>query len=188
MKRGYWIAFAVSLAMLASGFSSRLRAQDLFEAGAQIAVHSLPELGETPFGYGFRFTDNAYPPFLALDSELNFFPTNSTGNLGETQGFFGLKAGVKVGRWGVFAKLRPGFASFGGGSFEERLTARTHFALDIGGVLEYYPAPHVALRLDLSDVMTDFGPATLLAGPGRTGVPLGSQHNFESTIGALLRF
>jgi hypothetical protein len=187
MNKVYRIALAVPLLLLGGGFGSQAKAQG-FEVGAQVAAHNVPELGETPFGYGFRFTDDAYPPFVSLDSEINFFPTSSTGNLGETQGFFGVKAGLKVGRWGVFAKLRPGFDSFGGGSFEQRLTSRTHFALDIGGVVEYYVLPRVALRLDLGDVMTDFGGATLVTGPGRAGVPLGSQHNFESTFGAMLRF
>ncbi len=186
MNKAFWIALAVPLLLLAGGFTSQVKAQGL-EVGAQVAAHSVPELGETRFGYGFRFTEGLYP-FVSLDSEINFFPTSSTGNLGETQGFFGLKAGLKVGRWGVFAKLRPGFDSFGGGSFEQRLTSRTHFALDIGGVVEYYVLPRVALRLDLSDVMTDFGGATLVTGPGRAGIPLGSQHNFESTFGAVLRF
>jgi hypothetical protein len=186
MNKAFWIALAVPLLLLAGGFTSQVKAQGL-EVGAQVAAHSVPELGETRFGYGFRFTEGLYP-FVSLDSEINFFPTSSNGNLGETQGFFGLKAGLKVGRWGAFAKLRPGFDSFGGGSFEQRLTSRTHFALDIGGVVEYYVLPRVALRLDLSDVMTDFGGATLVTGPGRAGIPLGSQHNFESTFGAMLRF
>lgn len=55
-------------------------------------------------------------------------------------------------------------------------------------MLEYYVLPRVALRLDAGDVMTAFGGATLLTGPGRVGISLGSQHNFESTLGAVLRF
>jgi hypothetical protein len=188
MKRGGRIVLVLLLVLFASGFASRLGAQDRLELGAQLAVHRLPELGETPVGYGFRLTYNAYLPLVAFDSEVNFFPTSSTGNLGETQGFFGLRAGVHVSRWGIYAKLRPGFASFGGGGFEQRLTARTHFALDVGGVLKYDVAPHVALRWDLSEVLTYFGNATLLAGPGPVGVPLGTRHNFETTIGAVLQF
>ncbi len=187
MKKQFRTVFFLALAFLACGLTSKLHAQN-FELGAQLAVHNLPELGETHAGYGFRFTYSGYPPFLALDSEINFFPTSSTGNLGETQVFVGLRAGVHVSRWGVYAKLRPGFADFGGGAFPQRLTSSTHFALDIGGVIEYDVVPHIALRLDLSDVLTDFGGASLLAGPGNVGAALRSQHNFETTIGAVLRF
>ena len=187
MKKQFRAVLFLAVAFLASGVTSKLHAQSL-ELGAQLAVHSLPELGETHPGYGFRFTYNGYPPFLALDSEINFFPTDSTGNLGETQLFIGLRAGVHVSRWGVYAKLRPGFASFGGGGFPQRLTSATHFALDIGGVIEYDVAPHVGLRWDLSDVLTDFGSATLLEGPGYAGAPLHTQHNFQTTIGAVVRF
>jgi hypothetical protein len=187
MKKQFQTVLYLALFFLASGAASKLHAQG-FEFGAQLAVHNLPELGETNAGYGFRFTYSGFPPFLALDTEINFFPTSSTGNLGETQVFVGLRAGARVHRWGVYAKLRPGFEDFGGGGFPQRLTSGTHFALDIGGVIEYDVVPRVALRWDLSDVLTDFGSATLLAGPGYVGAPLHSQHNFETTIGAVLRF
>jgi hypothetical protein len=188
MKKRLLVVAVLPFVFLISGFQSRLAAQDRFELGAQLAFHHLPELGETPIGGGFRFTYNGYPPFLAFDSEINFFPTSSTGNLGETQAFFGLRAGVHVSRWGVYAKLRPGFVQFGGGGFPQRLTGRTNFALDLGGVIEYDIVPHIGLRWDLSDVMTHFGNAGLLAGPGPVGVPLGTQNNFETTIGAVVRF
>jgi hypothetical protein len=187
MKKQFRTVLFVALLSLASGVVSNLHAQAV-ELGAQLAIHNLPELGETPAGYGFRFTYNGYAPFLALDSEINFFPTSSTGNLGETQVFVGLRAGVHISRWGVYAKARPGFATFGGGGFPQRLTSSTHFALDLGGVIEYDVVPHIALRWDLSDVLTDFGGATLLAGPGYVGAPLHTQHNFETTIGAVVRF
>lgn len=187
MTKAVRLFLGVLLFFLAGGFVSRLHAQ-AFELGAQLAVQNLPELGETRAGYGFRFTYNGYVPFLALDTEVNFFPTSSTGNLGETQAFVGLRAGVHVHRWGVYAKVRPGFAQFGGGADPERLTSSTHFALDIGGVVEYDVVPLIALRWDLSDVLTDFGSATLTSGPGYVGAPLHTVHNFETTIGAVLRF
>lgn len=187
MKKQIGMAVALLLILAAGGLASPLRAQS-FEVGAQLAVHNLPELGETRAGYGFRFTYNGYPPFLALDTEVNFFPTSSTGNLGETQVLAGLRAGGRVGRWGIYAKLRPGFEVFGGGGFPQRLDSTTHFALDIGGVLEYSLAPRVAVRWDLSDVLTDFGGSSLSHGPGLAATPLGTQHNFETTLGLVLRF
>ena len=170
----------VALAIVAP----RARAQDRFAVGAQLGFEHLPELGETPVGYGFRFTYAAFVPFISFDAELNSFPTHATGNLGQTQAFFGLKAGTRVGRWGVFVKARPGLAHFYGGADQQRLTSRTNFALDIGGGIEYYFAPHIGLRWDLSDVSTYFGSGVLNAGPGESiGTPLGTHGNFQTMVG-----
>jgi hypothetical protein len=189
MKKLFCLCSLVLLAMAIAGSCQRAYAQDRLAIGAQVAIQNLPQLGETPVGYGIRFTYAAYLPFLSFDAELNSFPTNSTGNLGETQVLFGLKAGLRVGRWGVFGKVRPGLAHFGGGGAPQRLTGQDFFALDLGGGVEYYFAPHVGLRWDLSDVSTSFGNSVLLAGPGGpTGVPLGTHQNFQSTIGVVVSF
>jgi Outer membrane protein beta-barrel domain len=189
MKKLSLFAFALALVVALAGTAQKAHAQNRFEVGGQLAIHRLPELGETPIGYGFRFTYNAYLPFLAFDSEIDNYPTSSTGNFGATEGFFGLRAGVRVGPWGVFVKARPGFAHFGGGFDEQRLTSRTHFALDLGGVAEYFILPHVGVRWDLSDVMVHYGNATLLAGPGGPiGPPLGTRSNLQTTIGVVVSF
>jgi len=180
-KAALWFVF--TMAVLGYGTPS-LRAQDRFAIGAQLAFDHLPELGETPTGYGFRFTYAAYLPLISFDAELNSFPAHSSGNFGQTQAFFGLKAGGRVGRWGVFVKVRPGLAHFYGGAAPQRLSQRNNFALDIGGGVEYYFVPHIGLRWDLSDVMTHFGSGTLSFGPGNpVGVPLGTHGNFQTTVG-----
>ena len=189
MKKTFASGVVFLVILLFAGYGQQAHAQDRFAVGAQVAIHKLPELGETAFGYGFRFTYGAYLPFLSFDSEINTFPTNSTGNFGETQGFFGLKAGLRVGRWGGFLKLRPGFDHFGGGGDPHRMSSETHFALDLGGGLEYYIVPHVGVRWDLSDIMTHFGGTTLSNGPGGPlGTPLGTQQNFQTTVGMVLTF
>ena len=180
-KATLWFIFAIAVLGYAT---PSLRAQDRFAIGAQVAFDHLPELGETPTGYGFRFTYAAYLPLISFDAEVNSFPTHSTGNFGQTQAFFGLKAGARVGHWGVFLKARPGFAHFYGGAAPQRLSQRTNFALDLGGGVEYYFVPHVGLRWDLSDVMTHFGSGLLSFGPGNPiGVPLGTRGNFQTTVG-----
>ena len=183
-KRILFISFVIFFTLLLGALLPGARAQDRFAVGAQLAFDHLPELGETPVGYGFRFTYAALVPFISFDAELNSFPTHGSGNLGQTQAFFGLKAGARVGRWGAFLKARPGLAHFYGGAAQQRLTQRTNFALDVGGGVEYYLIPHVGLRWDLSDVMTHFGSGTLNAGPGGPlGVPLGTRGNFQTTLG-----
>lgn len=100
---------------------------------------------------------------FALDAAVTWLP--STSNAGQTVvGLFGGKAGARTDHFGFFAKVRPGFvtidnalrsstlvfpAPFGVSRFD-RLT---HRALDVGGVVEYYPTRHWALRWDAGDTL-----------------------------------
>ncbi len=99
--------------------------------------------------FAYNFTDN-----IAVDAEGSFFPETHFGNeeFGQkTQGFIGMKAGVRKKRIVAFAKARPGVMWFG--EFPSRGTCtRTtfgsscsvshekDFALDLGGIFEFYPA------------------------------------------------
>ena len=183
--------FAGALAVMAFllGAAPHARAQTPFYAGAHFGGHRLAELGQTRVGYGFRLGHEAYLPFISLETEVDFFPTTSGGNLGETQAFFGLKFGKRIGRWGGFLKARPGFTHFGGGSSQQRLNERTKFALDLGGVVEYGLGPKVSLRGDVSNVRIHYGDAMLSAGPGGPlGAPLGTRNTLQTTFGVVLHF
>jgi len=185
------LRFAGALAVLAFLLVAApgARAQTPFYLGAHFGGHRLAEMDQTRVGYGFRLGYEAYLPFISLESEVNFFPTTSSGNLGETQAFFGLKFGKHIGRWGGFLKARPGFTHFGGGAFPQRLTEQTKFALDLGGGVEYDLGPKVSLRWDLSDAKIFYGDAMLTAGPGNTlGAPLGTRNTLQSTFGVVLHF
>lgn len=151
--------------------------------------HRLAEQNQSRLGYGFRAGYHAWAPFVSFEGEVNFFPTSATGNLGETQAFFGLKFGKKIGRWGGFVKVRPGFTHFGGGAFPTRLTQQTNFALDLGGGVEYALAPKVDLRLDVGDTKIYYGDAALLsATPGVTSPRLGTRNTLQSSLGIVLHF
>jgi len=183
--------FSGAIAMLAFllGAAPGAGAQTPFYIGAHLGGHRLAELDQSRVGYGFRLGYEAYLPFISLESEVNFFPTTSSGNLGETQAFFGLKFGKHVGRWGGFLKARPGFTHFGGGAFPEQLTERTKFALDLGGGVEYDLSGKVGLRWDLSDAKIFYGDASVLAAPGGPPGPrLGTRNTLQSTFGLVLRF
>ena len=76
------------------------------------------------------------------------------------EGFVGPKIGVRTERFGAFAKVRPGFAHLTdkgirctGEMCALALFARPEydpeFALDIGGILEFYPTPRAVARFDL---------------------------------------
>ena len=183
--------FVGALAVLAFllGAAPHARAQTPFYLGAHFGGHRLAEMDQTRVGYGFRLGYQAYLPFISLESEVNFFPTTSGGNLGETQAFFGVKFGKHVGRWGGFLKARPGFTHFGGGAFPQRLTERTKFALDLGGGVEFDLLEKVGLRWDVSNVRIHYGDAMLSAGPGSLiGAPLGTRNTFQTTFGVVLHF
>lgn len=112
-------------------------------------------------GIGGRFTVNL-KSWLGAEAELNYFPKSSApGN--RTLGLFGVKAGWRGERFGLFAKVRPGILRFG----DPRLPTpsppvvgaclglrQNNFALDVGGVVEGYPSRRTVVRVDAGDTMT----------------------------------
>ena len=188
MFRRWAIAAVVAGACLLTA-ALPARAQSPLYFGAHLTGHRLSELDQSRVGYGFLLGYDAYLPFISLESELNFFPTTSSGDLGETQAFFGLKFGKKIAGWGAFVKVRPGFTHFGGGAFPNRLTEHTHFALDLGGGIEHDLLPKLGLRLDLGDSKIYYGDAQLLPFPGGAPGPrLGTHDTFQATLGVVVRF
>jgi hypothetical protein len=97
------------------------------EVGTQFSTLTLAEPGvKREVGIGGRVTYNLADN-LAVEGEANYFPSGSTrgfvpgGSI--LQGQFGVKAGKRWDKFGLFAKARPGFVSFDG-TFAPRITAR----------------------------------------------------------------
>jgi hypothetical protein len=188
-----------------------------YEIGAHFSSLSLEEgfEGRTLPGVGGRFTYNLTESF-ALEAEGNFFPKQTgfgnfrTGGRG-LQGLFGAKFGKRYKRFGVFAKARPGFISFSEGLFEflptaptpdisTQLTVRTerltHFAADIGGVIEFYPSRRIFSRIDAGDTIIRYGQTRVnnlsvannqfITTP--ITVPGSTTHNFQFSAGVGFRF
>ena len=154
-------------------------------------------------GFGGRFTFNLNK-HVALEAEGDFFPHENFsafrtgGHL--LQGQFGVKAGKRFGKLGLFGKARPGFASFskvltivgtttidfGGQPFtlpiiEER--RKTYFSMDLGGVLEFYPSRRVLTRIDVGDTIIRYGEVSSF---GFSPTPLlasRTAHNLQVTAG-----
>ena len=127
-------------------------------------------------GFGGRLGYNFNRNF-ALEAEVNFFPgTDSFSqpeafNDGNTiEGLFGLKAGKRFRKIGVFGKARPGFLYVSKGDlqpipntgciaafpppaacFETKGT--NSFAFDFGGVVEVYPTRRTLIRFDVGDTI-----------------------------------
>lgn len=138
-----------------------------YEIGAQFT-----SLSNSPrsIGFGGRFTFNLNRN-VAFEAEGNAL----SGPAG--QGLFGVKAGRRYNKFGIFAKARPGFIYDSRGSFEYvlrstpnpaaqfpfdvRRKSQTSFALDVGGVLEFYPTKHLVTRFDFGDTIIVTPPRTI---------------------------
>lgn len=142
---------------------------------------------------------------FALDAALDWLPSNT--NAGSTLiGLFGGKVGTRTEHFGFFGKVRPGFVTVSnalrassivfpaplGISRFDRLTQR---ALDLGGVVEYYPAKHWALRWDAGDTLffDEQGPIFSIISPGMPTVtfpqtPSRTTNNFQFSTSVHYRF
>jgi outer membrane protein with beta-barrel domain len=96
--------------------------------------------------------------------------SNLTYSTSRTQGLFGVKyLPLRGDKFGIGGKVRPGFVHFvgspgtaaavGAGTLGSQLIAGqiaqgyNTFAMDIGGVFEYYPSRHFVARMDLGDTI-----------------------------------
>src|SRR5205085_8346660 len=110
---------------------------------------------ENAVGGGARVTYNL-TDYFAVEAEGNLSPSDigsdyTTGGASQ-QMQFGAKIGKRWQRFGLFAKARPGFVSFGETltplpvesgsviSVQYQRERKTHFSMDVGGVLEFYPS------------------------------------------------
>jgi hypothetical protein len=185
-----------------------------YEVAAEFTSLSL-EYGDTLPGLGGRFTYNLNK-HLALEAAGYFFPGKCatcsrqiTGHV--TEGLFGVKAGKRFRRWGVFAKARPGFVSFGkgffdivptggGGPFPFTFVVRrsTAFGLDVGAVVEFYPSKRIVVRFDGGDTILRYpqrtvhsfttDPITGALSPFSFTSPAYTRHNFQFSAGVGFRF
>jgi len=163
-------------------------------------------------GFGGRFTYNLNEMF-AIEAAGYFFPKRcfdcrNAGNI--SQGLAGVKVGKRFEHWGVFAKARPGVISFSRGAFDafpplapfspveiefKRLTA---FAMDVGGVVEFYPSKRIVTRFDLGDTIIHFNRRTMntvsfndvtnTITPTTIPIPARTSHNFQFMTSVGFRF
>ena len=163
-----------------------------YEFGIHYAALSVSEKSDTDGGLGLRFTYN-FNDYLGVEAEETYFPNLREGSEGnERQGLFGVRAGKRNSRYGLFAKVRPGFTRFyalgntGLSLFEQD---RTRFTVDVGGVFEYYPHRHVAVRVDAGDTMVHFKSGDFFRQDfNRVFVQNRLSHNLQINVGVALRF
>ena len=162
-------------------------------------------------GVGARFTFNLNKNF-ALETAAYHFPRTCFScehNGTVTQVVGGLKAGKRFEKWGIFAKARPGVVSFSRGEFnavpapgnpvfpfEFESNRVNAFAVDAGGVVEFYPSKRIVTRFDVGDTITHFSRRQFnsILSDGTTFTlfpitrPAKTTHNFQFMAGVGFRF
>jgi hypothetical protein len=178
-----------------------------FEAGFHGTMLNLPAVQEMPGGIGGRFGYN-FTDWIGIDSEFNYFPVKDTtqcigivdnrgiripcpsgngGHFGETQMLAGIKAGIRAERIGIFAKIRPGFVHFSNRQHMEYFNdpSKWRFAVEVGGVVEFYLNRVAAIRIDAGETLINFGGYRSIGGyPSQKTI----NHGFQGGIGLMLRF
>jgi hypothetical protein len=182
-----------------------VHAQDRrLEVGGQLATLTLSDSDTTNAGFGGRVSYDL-TNWLAAEAEMNLFGSDSfetraaafpdfrlTYNRRRVDGFFGPKVGWRGERFGLFGKVRPGFARLSdkglrceGEPCTRMLLARplyrSEFALDVGAVVEFYPTARTVTRVDLGSTMIRHRSS---APPCRDC----SSSNFASRVGVGVRF
>lgn len=199
------IAAALLFALSYSPARAQARAQSevpKVELGVHMTVIDLNEVFEVPGGVGARLGFN-FNRHVSFDAEINYFPRKNrcravfgascfgteAGNFGQTEGLFGVKAGQRFEKLGIFAKVRPGFVHFRAEQITPDFNDQRHhrFALDVGGVLELYPVRHLVIRFDLGDTLIPFGGRTVNGANGPVHLETGL-HNFQGGAGIGFRF
>jgi outer membrane protein with beta-barrel domain len=201
-------AFFVLLMCLAGAHTAYGQAdRQRLEVGGQLATLHLSDSESTTAGFGGRVSYD-FTPWLAADGEMNVFGNDSFERLAvpdaipgarlaysrrRLDGFLGAKVGLRGSRFGVFGKVRPGFTRLFDKGIDcagdvcalillARPQYRTEFALDLGGVLEFYPTARTVTRLDLG--------STLIRHRSNAVPPCAdcTTRNFSSRIGVGFRF
>jgi hypothetical protein len=182
MKWGKWgVSLVASLAgSLVIGVGAAVAQTDpaRVEVGGQVNVLRLSDSADTNVGLGGRVTVDV-TRWLSLEGEYQFVPDDEINQTSVALGgnvlglryerrrstaLFGVKAGYRGERVGVFGKVRPGVTLLTdrgldclGDACALVLLAvpeyRSEFALDMGGVVEFYPSSRWVVRLDLGSLM-----------------------------------
>jgi Outer membrane protein beta-barrel domain len=211
----------IALIGISSQLVSAQSDEKKFEAGGQVTFIRVPtfttsisgalifdESRATNWGFGGRVGYN-FNRHAGVEAEVNFFPQDRDLEAGnKLQGLFGVKAGQRFEKVGIFAKARPGFVRFSRGDYEFRgpcvlifpsplacftPKATTNWAADVGGIAEFYPSPNTIVRFDVGDTvirLKDRGVAATHTGPRDVVVfrPKETRHNLQVNFGFGFRF
>jgi hypothetical protein len=200
----------LSAALLSlSGLVSPALAQSdrpAIEIAGQATLLRLNDAGTTNAGIGGRFSVDL-SRWVSLDAEVNYSPKDRfditpvdappaaqvSYDRRRTDVLGGVKVGRRGDRFGLFGKVRPGFTRLTDQGINcvgamcalmlfARPEYRTEFAVDLGGIVEFYPTRRTVARFDFGDLMIR---------NRSVAVPPCSDcttHNFTSRLGIGFRF
>src|SRR6185295_16471818 len=151
-------------------------------------------------GFGGRVTYN-FNRSIAAEAEINFFPQKQfvlTAEGKPIQAQFGVKVGKRFEKYGLFAKVRPGFLSVDrvgsfipGTNFSVKIEREAFLTVDTGGVLELYPSRRTVVRFEAGDTVirhpARFGSTSFLSPTVELLRPAKFNHNFQFTAGVAFR-
>jgi hypothetical protein len=194
---------AIALILMFASYSGHTLSADTsdasskFEIGLALSGIQLP--GTSTFGIGGRAVFNVNPA-MSLEGEGNFFFNDAVPNIQSgghaAEGLFGAKLGYRSDKVGVFGKVRPGLISFSNAIQNATFSLstppflsiqtgrRTRPALDLGAVIEFYPAKHWAWRSDLGDTMIFYDSTNFLG----IRIPGEKRNTFQFGTGLEYRF
>jgi hypothetical protein len=154
------------------------------------------DINDTLIGGGVRIGYNISPRF-AIEAEGNIFRRPSTDQGRRSQGLFGIKIGKRSENIGLFGKLRLGFMRFDRAfSFSATplisldMKDNVYLAVDLGGVVEFYPSRRTIIRFDLGDSIIRYSNRRVKnLQPGVIGdLDPYHGHNVQLGIGVGIRF
>lgn len=196
LKRIIFVALLLATLLIINKQTALAQSEEpKVEVGAHFTTLRLTEFDESDPGVGGRIAFNLNK-HIALEGEVNFLPRDVVSSNNRTQGLFGVKAGWRAQRFGVFGKARPGFVHFSRMEIacvkidppplSCTVGGTTPFAFDLGGVIEVYPSRHTVLRFDGGDTMIRYERFRGTASGG--GKEHFVSHNPQFSVGVGYRF
>jgi hypothetical protein len=180
------------LTFFATCLSPQLLQAQSAAVGASYTFLSLTYPDQMPNGLGAWFSWDASGSALGLDFAINTFPEDHPIIGRQTELLAGVRSGIRIGKVGVFARLRPGIVHFSERFIapdiaciaifptpEACLIESTNFVVDVGGTVEFYPTRSALIRIDVGDTLIRFD---------RSGLDPSWKNNFQFAAGAGVRF
>ena len=180
------------LVFLAIAFSPQLPSAQSAAVGGSYTLLSLTYPDQMPNGLGAWLSWDLAGSAVGLDLAANVFPEDHPIIGRQTQFMAGVRSGIRLGKVGLFGRIRPGLVHFSERFLapdigciaifptpEACLVDPTNFALDVGGSVELYPTRSAIVRIDVGDTLIRFG---------RTALDPAWKHNFQFAAGGGVRF
>jgi hypothetical protein len=203
MKRTFVAVVCVLSGVFASKPAAAQTGSGQFQVGGHFAAARSSQFDTNDFGLGALV---AWRPIalVGVEGDVSLYPGDFSGRVPfsghRLEGLFGASVGPRVGRLRPFAKLRPGFLTFGAAPepiaciliFPPPLHCtlaggKTLFALDVGGGVEFSPTDRTFVRADAGDRLVRY-PAPTLDVDGRARDDAFYSHDFRVTLGGGVRF